>query len=35
MTIQQIQQILQGAIKIIEILLSIISQLMDKFGGKN
>lgn len=35
MTIQQIQQILQGAIKIIEVLLSIISQLMDKFGGKN
>lgn len=35
MTIQQIQQILQSAIKVIEILLTVVSQLTDKFGGKN
>lgn len=34
MTLQQIQQILQASIKVIEVLLNLISQIVDKFGGK-
>lgn len=35
MTVQTIQQILQTSLKVIEFLLSIISQVIEKFGGKN
>lgn len=35
MTIQTIQQILQTSLKVIEFLLSIVSQVINQFGGKN